>query len=707
MSLTTYLNVSRQSTPNLPDVNYGPNSIIYNIILWAGADWAMSDMRNYWQAGKVGIQQKYAEYYRYNNPYFMSYQWLRGHYQNNVYGYLSLNYKLNHNFDFQFRPSLTTYDMFNPEKMPYSADTYGRELRQGDYREDRRSLLESNQDLQVRFHPNPLFGFLDLSAVGGGTARNVKFNSDFTSTNYLNVPGVYSFSNSLNPITASSFNSDMLVLSAYYSVDLGYKSYITANVTGRVDKSSALLAHQDSYYYPSFNLASVISEWVRLPTAISFFKVRGSYAESKSGGTSPEFSPNVSGTPAGGYGYYYASPYGGPSYQFTQKYSLAPTYTNQVSATFTDYTVAPSIQTASRKATEFGADIRFLDNRIGLDVTRYHYKNTLIAYFGTSSASGYSSNLTNGNVYTNDGWEATLSGRIFSNPRGFSWTTNINFSTFVKKWVDNANPDNYEKNGKRIDLVYGTGFVRTPTGKMVIGDDGLYVRYTDLGSSAQKVFGHSDPNWQWGIVNTVSYKSFAFRFQFDGAVGGVIEDYVRKKTLQAGRHIESATGEFGAARPSDEAGVAAYTGHGVNLTGPNGVLLDPITGQITNYKELTETNNTTKSQVQPFVTREANIPDLDIISKTFGKLREVALTYELPASVLGRSKFITKATISLVGRNLLYFFPNKYKDIDVDQYTQATYSTSGSGGYSSTPSYTSGLQTPSTRSYGFNVNLTF
>ncbi|MEJ0082136.1 MAG: hypothetical protein WDM78_14615 [Puia sp.] len=60
--------------------------MIYNIIIWAGADWAMSDMRNYWQPGKTGIQQKYAEYYRYNNPYFMSYEWLRGHYQNNEYG---------------------------------------------------------------------------------------------------------------------------------------------------------------------------------------------------------------------------------------------------------------------------------------------------------------------------------------------------------------------------------------------------------------------------------------------------------------------------------------------------------------------------------------------------------------------------------------------------------------------------------------------
>ena len=57
------------------------------------------------------------------------------------------------------------------------------------------------------------------------------------------------------------------------------------------------------------------------------------------------------------------------------------------------------------------------------------------------------------------------------------------------------------------------------------------------------------------------------RFQFDGMVGGVMEDYVRKKTLQGGRHIESATGAFGEARPFDEANIAAYTGEGVNLTG--------------------------------------------------------------------------------------------------------------------------------------------
>ncbi len=693
-TLASYINYSRQSTPNVPDVNYGPNSIIYNLILWGGADWSVNDpnIRNYWQSGKTGIQQNYEEYYRYNNPWFMSYEWLRGHYQNNEYGYVSLNYKLSPNIDFQFRPSMTAYDMFNSEKMPYSADVYGRELHQGDYREDRRSLFESNIDFQARYHRDEILGFLDAQALVGATDRNFSFNSDFTSTNYLNVPGIYSFSNSLGSLTGSSFHSSMLVLSAYYSADLGYRSFVTANVTGRVDKSSALPSNTNSYYYPSFNLATVVSEYVHLPQVVSFFKLRGSYAESKDGGTSPMFSPDVSSTPAGNYGYSWYSPYGGPAYQFSQTYSLSPTYNSQNSAKFSDQTVSPTIYTSDRKATELGADLRMFKNRVGLDITHYHYRNTGIVNQGTSSASGYSSYLTNGNIYTNDGWEVVLNAKPINNLNGFSWNLTANFSTYLRKWVKNSNPNNYEYDGRRIDLVYGNAFVRTPDGKMVIDPtSGVYLRYSDLGVSAQKVFGHSDPDWIWGIVNNLNYKNFSLRFQFDGMVGGVMQDYVRKKTLQGGRHIEAATGAFGAARPSDEANVAAYTGAGVNLTGAP-IKLDPITGEIINMKELTETTNTTKSQVQPFVTRMASVPDLDIIKKTYGKLREVTITYNLPARFLANRTFVHGASISLVGRNLLYFFPNRYKDVDVDQYTQSS---------------SSDLQTPTTRNYGVNINLTF
>jgi hypothetical protein len=81
------------------------------------------------------------------------------------------------------------------------------------------------------------------------------------------------------------------------------------------------------------------------------------------------------------------------------------------------------------------------------------------------------------------------------------------------------------------------------------------------------------------------------------------------------------------------------------------------------------------------------------MSKTYAKLREVTLSYELPKQWLGRS-FISRATVSLVGRNLIYFYKDpRFKDVDLDQYN---YATSGTA-----------LQSPTTRRYGFNINLVF
>ena len=690
---TAYLNYSRQFTPNIPDVSYGPNSVIYNILIWSGADWSIKDMRNYWQPGYTGVQQKFWEYSQYNNPWFMSYEWLRSHNQNNEYGYLSLNYKPVANLEIQFRPSFTAYDMFNSEKMPYSAGVGGRPLRQGDYREDRRQLFDNNEDLQVIYHKNRIGGFLDLSALGGGTIRNFNYNADYASTNYLLIPGLYSFSNSQGAVTGTTTNANMLVLSAYYSIDLGFKSYLTANITGRVDKSSAMNPAHASYYYPSFNLATVVSDYLKLPDFISFLKLRGSYAESKDGGTTSTIQANTSGTP-GGYGYNWVAPFNGPTYQFVKSYTLSPTYSSQISARYTDQQINADVNTRDRKALEFGVDIRVLKNRLGLDVTRYHYRNTGIIGQGVSNAYGYAQVLTNGDIYTNDGWEATFSGKPVVNPHGLSWDVTANFFTFIRKWVSyNSAPDNWAHNGTRTDLVYSNGFVRTPDGQKVVDKaSGVYILYSDLQSPAQKIYGHSDPDWQWGLINTVSYKSLSLRFQFDGLVGGVFNDYVRQKTLQAGRHIEDATGAIGAARPSDEARVPAYTAPGVNLAGPNGIQLNPVTGAITNMKDLTATTNSSKALVQSFVTHAASAVDESVISKTYVKLREVTLNYKIPASIFGKHSIISNANIALVGRNLLYFFPNRYKDVDVDQYSQDN---------------NSSLQTPTTRSFGFNLNFTF
>ena len=122
------------------------------------------------------------------------------------------------------------------------------------------------------------------------------------------------------------------------------------------------------------------------------------------------------------------------------------------------------------------------------------------------------------------------------------------------------------------------------------------------------------------------------------------------------------------------------------------IAYDAVTGNITNYGSLTFVPNATKTYLQDYISRVHGIPEPNMMSKTYLKLREVVLTYELPTKFVQKSVF-KKATVSVVGRNLLYWMPDsKFKDVDIDQYP----------GESSI-----GLQTPTTRSYGINLNFIF
>ena len=87
-----------------------------------------------------------------------------------------------------------------------------------------------------------------------------------------------------------------------------------------------------------------------------------------------------------------------------------------------------------------------------------------------------------------------------------------------------------------------------------------------------------------------------------------------------------------------------------------------------------------------------------MVSKTYAKLREVVITYSLPSRLLQKT-FISRVDVSLVGRNLLYFFHKGFKDIDVDQYP-------GRDQFNNI-SRERDLQSPTTRSYGINVNVVF
>jgi hypothetical protein len=103
--------------------------------------------------------------------------------------------------------------------------------------------------------------------------------------------------------------------------------------------------------------------------------------------------------------------------------------------------------------------------------------------------------------------------------------------------------------------------------------------------------------------------------------------------------------------------------------------------------------------IQDYVSSFFNDFEHTSVSKTYGKLREVVITYSLPQKFIKKNSFISKVDVSLVGRNLLYFFPDRFKDMDIDQYAGRSYSSGNSREYN--------LQTPTTRSYGINLNIVF
>jgi len=679
------VNYNRQYTPNVPDVQYGPNSLIYNVIIWAGADWDVDQLRNYWQPGKEGVQQIYAEYQRYNNPWFTAKEWLRGHYKNDFYGYMTLSYKLNKNFELVGRSSVTTYDLLRNEKMPYSATSYGREEARGDYREDTRKLFENNTELLLKF--NTAYKGFKVSGLAGGNARTMRYNSSFVSTNYLNVPGIYTFGNSSGPVVASNFSSQLLVASIYGSADFSYKKYLNLNTTVRTDKSSAIPGAKSSLY-PSASLSTVISDYIKMPEAISFFKLKGSFASVRDGGTSAYVGP--SSYPVG-YGAAYTTSYDGPTYDLVNKvYSTRLDYNNTNAAYYTD-NLYDDIRTALRTNYEAGFDISLFKNRVNLDAVYFTYVDGPQIYRNPiSQTTGYTSLVTNATKFATKGFEVSLNAKIIKS-NNFSWDVLANWSTYKQTYAELPTDSIlvgqiFVKKGDRLDIYQGRAFARTQTGEIINDGGGRPIVLPK-----NQILGNASPDWVWGFVNKFNYKNFSLLLQIDGRVGGVMENYIRRQTFRGGRHIETIQGELGTARYQDYVGVKSYLGEGVQVLSGTPIF-DPVTGVITNYKDLTFKRNATLTYAQDYVSRYNSQAEGNLMNKTFAKLREITLGYTLPQSFLNRT-FIQSASISFVARNLFYFADKKHKDLDLDQYAGTQTS--------------SNLQTPTVKRFGFNLNIVF
>ncbi|RTL60851.1 MAG: SusC/RagA family TonB-linked outer membrane protein [Sphingobacteriales bacterium] len=717
------LNYNKQYSPNIPDVNYGPNSYIYMFKVYGSADYNVNDLKDIYKAPQ-GVQDliPYAqEYGRENSAWFMAKKWLRSHDKSDINGYLRATYKINKDLNVSLRSQITTWNQIRTEQVPAGANlnTYTPWYYfgwYGDYREDRRNLFENNTDLIFNFDKK-LRDF-SIAAFAGGSERSFSYGSNWGTTKALATPNLYALSNSKGPELSYTWGSKMQVYSAFYSVDFTFRKLFTLSHTGRMDNLSTLPKGSNTFFYPSVSLSTVLSDYVKLPSIISFLKLRASYADVKGGLTQSTVASaftQITGLSTNGgllgYGSDLYTSYDGPSYANQNSYSIQSYYNGTPSVSYSSTLANPKLKPFNRTSYEAGVDMRFLRNRLGVEFTYFTSLNgPQIFALGVAPSTGYAAANVNGITSQKKGFEFTVNGSVLKSPHGINWDIAINYAAYKETLKDiygdetflNINGHNYKK-GDRLDALYGTGFVRDGSNNIIYAAGLPLSAPSDINN--RKFLGNLNPDFIFGVNNKISYRNFSLSFQFDGRIGGVIWDEIYKDGMNGGTAIESATGDFGAARLAEWqttnggtiAPTAQYIAKGVKIV--SGI---PIFsgGQITNLKDLQFAPNDVASTVQNFVSGGiGNVTEYWMVKRSFVKLREVSLSYMLPQALLSRSKFIKGATFSIVGRNLLYWAARK--DIDLDQFP--------SGYNDSDRSLNNGgvLQSATARRFGFNINLTF
>jgi outer membrane receptor protein involved in Fe transport len=211
------------------------------------------------------------------------------------------------------------------------------------------------------------------------------------------------------------------------------------DLSGRNDWSSTLaLTGNESYFYPSFGVSGIVSQMVQLPEFISFAKLRASNSTVNN-----------------------EVPWG--LIQVNNTINSSGGVDRNTRAPFTDAKPEKLV------TWETGADVRFLNGKLGVDFTYYHITSTNQALSKTLSGGEqddyYTSAYFNAGKITNDGVEIVVT----ANPvdaKNFKWNTNLNFSKNTNKVVELYPGDN----SKYIDLGSSEGYYARVYSGGAIGD---------------------------------------------------------------------------------------------------------------------------------------------------------------------------------------------------------------------------------------------
>lgn len=565
------------------------------------------------------------------------------------YGNLSATYKLTSWLSVMARGGVDFYT--EKLKSITQSGTKGniRKKRGGQFNQSDIFSKEENLDLLLNFDKQ--FGDIRVNGLVGANYRDNRYYNMYMAASDLTVPDLYTIGNVKGTPTNSMYDSEKRTNSVYGSVNASYKDYLFFGVTGRNDWSSTLPANNRSYFYPSVSLGFSVTDAFKIVSdVLSYAKLRASWAK-VGGDTNP--------------------------YMLSRTYN-ASTF-NSISLFSPTATLPPlNLKPQETKSYEFGANVRFLRNKISLDVT-YYDQTTVnqILNVATSHTTGYSGMTLNAGEIENKGVEVMLGAKIFDNPQGFGWDLNVNWATNTNKvntlygdlqsYVISAGFGGCKTlgiPGQDWGILWGLPFVRNSEDKVVVGSDGL-----PLTTNAAKNFGTVTPRWTGGISNSFHYKNISLSFLVDMRMGG--------KFFSVSAWHSYPTG--------------SYTVTTDNNVRENGLIVDGV-------KEDGTPNDIRVSAQDYFAGGWVwNNHEYSILDGSYIKLREVVAGYDFNVKNI---KWIQKISLSAFARNLAILYRDKSTarfGLDPEV---------GLGGGEGGVGFEN-FQIPTTRNYGLRLSVGF
>lgn len=506
----------------------------------------------------------------------------------------------------------------------------------------------------------------NLNAMVGFNTNQRSGSSLRASVTNLDIPNFYELSNSILPPTVSQDDNLRRSLGVFASIEASYKNRLFATITGRNDWTSTLPKGNNSYFYPSLNVSYVA---VDMPD--SFLKLRAGIAAI--GNDTGYYQTGNSMIPANaalGFGNIMLPIGGVNGYEFSGNLgnpNLKPERTNEF---------------------EIGFESNFYQKRVNLDLSVYNKRtNDLLFSRPLAASSGFSSQTDNILDLQNRGIEIVLN-LVPVRTADFQWDFTTTFTKNISEVLDIA----YGLDKLTLASMYGVNFTAqkgeplgvftafapktTADGRpIVVASTGYY----DYDKNNQTNVGTSQRDFVMGLKNNLRYKNFTLGASLDWKQGGEMYSYTKRINEFAGNGIET-----------------AYNGRNTYII-PNSVVeVKDASGNIT-YAENTTPMSTTKITSYWNTSSNPAVEAGHIIDKTFVRLRDVVLSYNVPTAFVQKLK-LANASISLYGKNLVMWTP------DSNPYVDPELSTYGDGLLSEAGEFATN---PAQRSYGASFKVTF